>query len=323
MADATLEQPAAVVAATKQQEQEEFQDCQPEEHDVNILYGEDGTPVLLVTGGRQYAIRKGRESRAPPPVWAPPPLPPQHLPVHAHTSRTTTLTGVIIIALNLAIAVAAVTAYGGFHSPVMEWIQEFREERGADQFGLEDPSMRVCLCPSFSCSERHQGERVRANKTWPLHTAATYEDKGNVRFVSEEEIQSGLFDAVMDALAANVVVHYKETGPLLCMHHIAHAIYGENVRACVLLVTDGAHKSVLPLYNLDLKGYSAERNTVIETSVVCGEAMQPLAKVRRLAVDVSYTLSSGLHMRSIVDDKEHAFAIQRVWEEFRGTYACE
>ncbi len=320
-------------------------------HDVEILYGDDGHPILLIVNGRQYVVGHGnsRARHIPPQQPArppPPPLPSPQTKGEGGRGNSRVLVGLNVI---LVLAVAGLMFNGGppsitIFDEVLDWVcsgnhnHHHHHEACAS---LEDPatassssSTRVCMCgqdPDWGSlaglDATEGGQLVTTFAEWPLHTHETFDSASwkqntdGIGFVDDKEIELRAFDVVIRALAAHATASSRDaTGPLLCMHHLAHARpYAENARVCVLF---RGRNRVFPLYNLDLKGYSNESTTLPETSVVCGATPLLLTRTRRLVVDIAYTTVSGVHMRSLIDDPKESFAIQRVWEEFRGTYEC-
>lgn len=320
-------------------------DAQPPQprHDVQILYGDDGHPILLIVEGRQYVVGHGARRERPPPIIG------VSAPVAASSSSSSFNGRNILIVVNLLlVAFVALQISGGVPQPVIElgnealdWVCQGRGGGGGTQ-ETEDQLLshsvvvareeRVCMCgEDFGGLAAIEGGRpVSVIPEWPLHTPETFsttttEWKG-AGFVTDTDIKLRSFDLVVRTLAAHASREGDTESPLLCMHHLAHT-HAESARVCVLSrrARGSRSRQVFPLYNLDLKGYSNESTPIPETSVVCGaidKRSVPITRSRRLVVDIAYTTVGGAHMRSLLDDPAEAFAVQRVWEEFRGTYAC-
>lgn len=319
-----------------------------------IFYDEEGTPVLLALKGKQYtvSIGGGPAPTAPPPQKQqqlqqplqprreresqsqPLPLPPRRpVPVVVATKWWNRRS--FVVALNLSIVLLAVSVYSTAPSSIYaqtstglkEWVcRGGGDDEIVELLPLESapPPLKGCLCGSGDRGGGGggAGEIVLFERTWPLHTFSSFFDvyKGVAplsKSVTPLEIEHGSFRRVIDALAANLLILTEKASSLACMHHLNHTL-GYNARVCALRRPG---RQIVPLYNLELKGYSNTSRVDPETSILCKEGTVS-AKSRRLVVDVEYLTISGTYMRSLIEDPEEAVALQRAWEEMRGTYHC-
>jgi hypothetical protein len=179
------------------------------------------------------------------------------------------------------------------------------------------------VCPGHTAGMPPEQQEIRERIVWERLKQPQTGTK--VPQVGTTAIKLGILgsstmklETVVSALVYQLLL--QQNVSMVCMHEYASGTAAAQV--CVLRRSAGGQMT--PMINPDLKGYSDEAaSTVVDEksdSVFC---LDGGAKRRRNLVDVEYTTLSGHRMRTLLEDKEEAFAFQRLWDEMRGTYLCE
>lgn len=186
-------------------------------------------------------------------------------------------------------------------------------------------------------SSGRQDQHRDLHPEWPLQTFESASGRKSWTVNRAVVSDTLVYDKVVETLSYHLV-HGKKR--VLCMWHLAIPLSTPLANVCVwkrrpthttiaslLLSRPNVDEGLLlPLYNLDIKGYSLNATTTVtETSIMCRRS-RLVARKRRPVVDIAFETVKHWHpVRLLVDapdDSESAFALQQAWEEGRG-YKCD
>ncbi len=198
---------------------------------------------------------------------------------------------------------------------------------------LESASTLTPTCYCAGCRMRWQTTNGTWHE-WPLHSSTTLHKQRPSTPLQNHELRTGIISGssltileVANTLAEHLSARAYEGRGTLCMYELQHGLK-EDYRICVM--QRNSDHFVL-MVNPELKGF-AEADTsemVAERSVVCGRRVH--ARRRRIAVEISFAFpwpAAGnvpdryIRVRSMLDDKDEAFAFQQHWDVMRGMYNC-
>ena len=327
-----------------------------------ILYSEDGSPALVISQGRHYSIIPGNGSPTMMPVNTPrrqrrdyqqpqqqedtddddnnddnddePVIPSEHVPLPPPSRKkgpvcfccTLNVFSIFICicALSLYMGDAFIRSGGALTAIQMACervisSEPLRTSRNDDN-AWEESSKSMCQCPGTE----NTGYWSRLTRVWTLHTFESFwtTHKGempSIYSVTAREIASDVHRDIINSLAANLFLPEGTASRVLCMHHLNMTAKYTVSRVCVLRRERG--DQVLPMFNLELKGYSNASKVTMETPIRCRGKV--IARQRRTVIDIAFTTQNNVEMRTLIEDANESAAIQRVWEEMRGSYTCD